>query len=122
MRRDEGAAVEMPVDNSLHSVRLGVDWLEEPFEFFLGSIGVPDDFTGCTVAAGIYERGKLLLDLSDGTGRTAIVLPNFVNISVSKEDMQQYVGVGVFDVSIALNTPTTALLDLVDFSLKVFPE
>lgn len=121
MRGERGRAVQMPVDNSLYSTRLGVDWLEEPLVFFLGGNGVPEDFTGCTITAGIYERGRLLLDLSSTTDRTAIVLPNTVNISVEKIDMDT-VGVGVFDVSIALNTADARRLDLIDFVLKVFPE
>jgi len=110
--------VQTPVIDDVFSTRLGVDWIEEPLRFYVGNTDTLDDFTGCTLAGGIYNRGTLVLDMSTGTSRTSITLPSTVNISVPAADIAS-VGPGNYIVALALVTPANGTQDLVSFTLQV---
>lgn len=64
-------------------------WNEEPFQFFLGSVNSPDDFTGASFAMGLRAAGSATttFHLTDGNGRLAVTLPNEVAITVDDAGM-----------------------------------
>lgn len=64
-------------------------WYEEPFQFFLGSINTPDDFTGASFALGLRPAGSGVTSfhMSDANGRLTVTLPNEVGITVVEADM-----------------------------------
>ena len=111
--------MQTPTLPDVLSTRLGADYIEEPFAFFVGATDSPDDFTGCSIIGGIYLDGALVLDLSSESGRTTIVnTPAQVNIAVAAADMTP-LGTGTFKVSLSLVTPTPQTQDLLNYSLKV---
>jgi hypothetical protein len=59
------------------------DWNEEPFQFFAGGLGSPDDFTGASAAMGLRLAGQGVnaAELSTSNGELAITLPNEIGIT-----------------------------------------
>ena len=111
--------MQTPTMTDQLSTRMGVDWLEEPFFFFVGETSVADSFTGCSVSGGVYLNGVQRVDLGSlTTGYTVITLPNRVDIRVPAAVIEG-LGPGVYSVALALVTGTGQTQDLVDFSLKV---
>lgn len=60
------------------------DWNEEPFQFFVGGLGTPDDFTNASAKMGLRLAGANTnaLELTTGDGTLAITLPNEIGIAV----------------------------------------
>ena len=112
--------MQTPTLPDLISTRLGADWLEEPFYFYVGAAGAADAFTGCTITGGIYLDGKLMVDMSTATNPTyaPITQPNIVAIAVPAAVITD-LGAGVFRVSLGLQTPVPQLQDLLNFALEV---
>ena len=112
--------MQTPTITDLLSTRLGADWLEEPLAFYVGSGGSLDNFSGCSIAGGIYLNGKLILDMSTAANPTyaAITQPNIINIAVPAAAMN-LLGAGVFRVSLSLITAGGQLQDLINFGLEV---
>ena len=110
--------MQTPTITDVLSTRLGVDWIEEPFQFYVGAGGTVDNFAGCSITGGVYLGGVLRLDLSTSTGRTAIAQPSTVNITVSAADVAT-IGAGMFKVSLGLVTASNGTQDLLNFALEV---
>src|SRR3974377_1138195 len=98
--------------------RLGVDYLEQPFFFYVGSTQTPDNFAGCTLSGGIYLNGALKVDLGASTGYAQLTQPTRVDVRVPASVIAG-LGPGVYNVALALLTPNATVQDLVDYSLKV---
>lgn len=100
------------------STRMGADWLEEPFFFFVGDTGTPDDFTGCSITGGVYLGPTLKIDLSTASGYTLLSLPNRIDIRVPQSQIDA-IGPGVYSVALSLVTLVGETQDLLGFQLKV---
>lgn len=59
------------------------DWNEEPFEFFTGGLGNPDDLTGASAKMGLRLSGQSTraVDLSTADSTLTITLPSEIGVT-----------------------------------------
>ena len=59
------------------------DWYEEPFQFFNGGLGAPDDFTGASARMGLRPAGQTTnaTELTTDNGYLTITPPNEVGVT-----------------------------------------
>lgn len=96
--------------------RLSADWLEEPFNFFVGDLSTPDDFTGCSITGGLFRNGVLLVDLASAGGRTVITdTPASVSIRCPLSALVTPAGPGpgTYSLALSLVTPGGDVQDLI---------
>ena len=82
------------------------DWNEEPFAFFAGGPGAPEDFTGAAARLGLRlaGQGANATELTTDNGLLTLTLPNEIAITVPQAVVAA-LAPGLYDWDLAITYP-----------------
>jgi len=82
------------------------DWNEEPFAFFAGGPGAPEDFTGAAARLGLRlaGQGANATELTTDNGLLTLTLPNEIAITVPQAAVAA-LAPGLYDWDLAITYP-----------------
>ena len=102
------------------TVKNNTDWLEEPFEFFLGDLTEPDSFAGCTAEMGLRLVGRYVNALEPTTvnGMLAFTADNEISIVISNTYIKD-LPLGDYVYDIILNRPGGEIEEMISGTMTL---